>query len=325
MSRNSQGIAAAIAVIVATAAVASDVKAPGEISISSFWVDPGDLASRDVFYGPGGPELAPRSMEFQFIEEDTSGTTPKYIVRDKEGVTWKMKLGVEVRPSVAATRLLWVAGYYSYPEYFLASAYVHGLPSQLRRGQSNFDPVGGVHQIRVQRMDFAKKTGEWKWRESPFARRKEFNGLRTMMALLNNWDLKDTNNAILRKPDGTVIYCVSDLGASFGGTLHSKGNAGAYSNSSLIESVKSETVDFNVPAIPPFIEAIAVPVFARRVNMRWIGQEIPRTHARWVGDILGRLSPRQIRDIFKASGFSPEEIETFSVELEGRIAELRAL
>src|SRR5262249_32934380 len=147
----------------------AEIAAPRPVAMSSFWVDPMDIDSRDVFYGPGGPDLAPRFMEFQFLREDTSGTTPKYIVRDKEGVTWKMKLGVEARPSVAATRLIWAAGYYSYPEYFLASAYVQGLPVNLRRGQSQFDPMGGVHHVRLQRMDFAKKIGEWKWRESPFA------------------------------------------------------------------------------------------------------------------------------------------------------------
>src|ERR1051326_1155328 len=162
--------AVAGAVLVAGICFAADVKAPRQIAMSSFWVDPAGTASRDVFYGPGGPELAPRSMEFQFIEEDTSGTTPKFIVRDKQGVTWKMKLGVEARPEVAASRLMWAAGYYAYPEYFLASAYVQGLPSQLRRGQTQFDPAGGVHQIRLQRMDFAKKLGTWKWRESPFLR-----------------------------------------------------------------------------------------------------------------------------------------------------------
>jgi hypothetical protein len=324
MLLKSQRVLPAVAALITVISFAAEIT-PRPIPMSAFWKDPADIASRDVFYGPGGTRLAPRSMEFQFLEEDTSGTTPKYIVRDKHGVTWKMKLGPEARPSVAASRVVWAAGYHAYPEYFLASAYVHGVPSQLRRGRTQFDPAGGVHHIRLQRVDFAEKTGDWKWRESPFARTKEFNGLRTLMALLNNWDLKDSNNGILRRPDGSVIYCVSDLGASFGGTVHGKGKASSYASSSLIDSVESETVDFNVPAIPPFIEAIAVPVFVRRVNMRWIGQDIPRTHARWLGNILGRLSRRQVRDIFKASGFSPEEVETFAVELEGRIAELRSL
>ena len=52
-----------------------------------------------------------------------------------------------------------------------------------------------------------------------FTGTRELNGLRVMMALINNWDLKDENNAIYReKPVRDQIYEVSDLGASFGTT-----------------------------------------------------------------------------------------------------------
>ena len=47
-----------------------------------------------------------------------------------------------------------------------------------------------------------KKSGTWSWHHNPFVGTREFNGLRVMMALLNNWDLKDENNAVLKKkPD----------------------------------------------------------------------------------------------------------------------------
>jgi len=38
-----------------------------------------------------------------------------------------------------------------------------------------------------------------------------------MMALINNWDLKDVNNAV-HEYEGKRIYLISDLGASFGST-----------------------------------------------------------------------------------------------------------
>ena len=78
--------------------------------VASLWVAPADLASRDLFYGPGGPEHAPRHMEFRFLEADTSGSNPKYIVIDADGVKWKMKLDEEARPETAASRLMWAAG-----------------------------------------------------------------------------------------------------------------------------------------------------------------------------------------------------------------------
>src|SRR5919202_1566995 len=56
--------------------------------------------------------------------------------------------------------------------------------------------------------------------------RRELQGLIVMMALLNNWDLKDSNNVVLYVPaasDKSVaesLYAISDLGATFGKTGH---------------------------------------------------------------------------------------------------------
>ena len=41
-----------------------------------------------------------------------------------------------------------------------------------------------------------EKRGEWDWFENPFVNTRDLNGLRIMMALLNNWDLTDVNNSI---------------------------------------------------------------------------------------------------------------------------------
>ena len=46
------------------------------------------------------------------------------------------------------------------------------------------------------------------------------NGLRVMMALLNNWDLKQVNNS-MDEMDGERRYVVTDPGATFGNTGNS--------------------------------------------------------------------------------------------------------
>jgi hypothetical protein len=266
-------------------------------------------------------------MEFQFVEEDTDGTTPKYVVKDADGVSWKLKLGVESRPETAASRLVWAAGYHTNDEYFLASAYLKNLPSQLRRGRSEIGPTGDVHYARLMRLDNRKKVGIWNWRESPFLDTREFNGLRVMMALINSWDMKDANNAILERPDGRQVYCVSDLGTSFGGITvkTAEGHIGAYRSSPFISSTGERTVDFAVPGQVHPLEVVAFPLMFKRNSLRWIGKDIPREDARWIGERLGKLSARQIRDAFKASGFSPEEVEGFAAVVEQRIATLKAL
>ena len=61
------------------------------------WRNPADITTRDLFYGPGGKEHEPHGP-FTFLEEDLDGTNPKIVVRDRDGVKWKVKLGPEARP-----------------------------------------------------------------------------------------------------------------------------------------------------------------------------------------------------------------------------------
>ena len=56
------------------------------------WRDPGDIASRNLFYGPGGKAHEPRGT-FTFEKEDMNGTNPKFDVVDEDGVKWRVKMG----------------------------------------------------------------------------------------------------------------------------------------------------------------------------------------------------------------------------------------
>src|SRR5579871_7060996 len=82
------------------------------------WREPSDISSRNLFYGPGGSAHSPHGR-FTFVKEDLNGTNPKFVVRDSEGIKWKVKLGDEARPEIAATRLVWAAGYFANEDYFL--------------------------------------------------------------------------------------------------------------------------------------------------------------------------------------------------------------
>src|SRR6185295_9290914 len=82
-----------------------DVGTP-KLDISWLWVNPTNLESRDLFYGLGSEDRQPRGPEFTFVEEDTDGVNPKYEVVDADGVKWKIKIGLEAQPEIAATRLL---------------------------------------------------------------------------------------------------------------------------------------------------------------------------------------------------------------------------
>ncbi len=296
------------------------------------WQYPADIASRDLYYGPGGKEHAPHTT-FTFVKEDMSGTNPKFEVRDEDGTKWKVKLGVEARPETVASRLVWAVGYNTNEDYFLPTLRVEGMP-RLRRGQNLVEPDGTMQNVRLKRyLKGEKKIGDWKWVDNPFVREREFNGLRVVMALINNWDLKDENNSIYEEKDAddaepTLRYTVTDLGASFGTTgrswthARSKGNLKSYRNSKFIKKVGPEYVDFNVPTRPSLIFIATPKEFMDRMDMRWIGKHIPRSDAQWIGSLLAQLSSSQIRDAFRAAGYSREETDGFSAVVEKRIAEL---
>jgi hypothetical protein len=298
------------------------------------WLDPADLASRDLFYGQGGREHQPSGRSFKFVDEDKDGSNPKYNVTDAEGVKWKIKLGPEAKPETVAARFVWAVGYTAEEDYFLPELQVSGLPAHLKRGGNLVRPGGVMHNARLKRhLKGTEKDGKWSWRHDPFSGSREWNGLRVLMAVMNNWDLKDENNKSYeeKKGDGRKMYIVSDLGSSFGTTGYdprhatAKGNLRAYKNSNFILRTKSDHVDFAAPSRPAALVIFQPFVFINRMRLRWIGRGIPRDDARWMGQLLGRLSAKQIRDAFRAGGYSVAETEGYARVVESRIAKLNEL
>ena len=295
----------------------------------TIWVEPSDLKTRNLFYGPGGEKGQPRPPLI-FSKEDDGGTSPKFDVRDNDGTKWKAKLGPEAQPETVATRILWAVGFFANENYFMHLAKIDELP-KLNRGQE-FVSTEGVKDVRLQ-SNYGKKIGDWSWRHNPLKGSREFNGLRVMMALLSNWDLKDDNNAILDDPKipGHRLYEVSDLGASFGRSGKSytdritKHNFAAYRRSKFISKTTSDHVDFAFPTHPPFLYALNFPFFIAKMRNHWIGKHIPRQDAKWVGTLLAQLSEQQIQDAFRAGGYLPDEAAQYAAVVKHRIAELEKL
>jgi hypothetical protein len=307
-----------------------------ETATSILWREPVDIASRNLLAGPGGEEHAPRGP-FTFDKEDMSGSNPKFDVRDPDGVKWRVKLGVEARPETVATRLLWAVGYFANEDYFLPDFRAKDMPEHLKRGGKFVDPDGSMKNVRLKRyLKDEKKVGSWEWRHNSFTGTRELNGLRVMMAVINNWDLKDENNSIYREKDASgaegpeFVYMVSDLGASFGTTNFvasdkGKGNLDSYLRSKFIRKAESDFVDFEDPHRPALFVMFNAPEYVSRVNLEWIGRQVPRADAKWIGQLLGKLSGRQIRDAFRAAQYTPEEVEGFAKVVESRIVELNKL
>jgi hypothetical protein len=292
------------------------------------WRLPAEIRTRNLFYGPGGQRLEPRAP-FRFIREDRGGTAAKFIIEDARKARWKVKLGEEARPETAATRLLWAVGYFADVNYYIPRLRVAGM-RPLSRGQKYISRDGQVTQARLELMvSDSRKVDDWSWFNNPFIGTRQFDGLRVMMALMNNWDLKEMNNAIYAVSGGEQHYVVSDLGATFGKTggkwSRSKGDVEDYLESEFFEKVTPSTVDLTLHSRPPIVLAAYVPYYRERTRMGKISEDIPRAHAKWIGQLLSQLSERQISDAFRAAGYSPTEVQHYSRKVHERIEQLNAL
>ena len=99
-----------------------------------------------------------------FVARDTSGRSPGYDVRDRNGTVWSVKLGPEAQSEVVASRILWAIGFHQPPTYY--------LPSWTLTGQDAGPKEGGRFRPEI---DEWKVVGEWDWTEYPHSR-SPYNG-----------------------------------------------------------------------------------------------------------------------------------------------------
>lgn len=293
------------------------------------WHDPGKMAALNLRYGRGGEQGQP-VPPFTFKKEDASGTNPKFDVVDANGTKWRVKLGDEARPEVTASRLLWAVGYFVDEDYLVKSAKVENL--SLTRGAA-IASDGNIVDARFERKPGGeKKIGIWNWKDNPFIGTREFNGLRVMMAVMNNWDLKDVNNAVYEdQTSSRELFLTSDVGATFGtnglswSKARSKGDVATFEKSRFITRRTESEVDFATPAAPIKLELVNVKTYRMRRGLEWIGKKIPIVDARWIGSLLKQLDHQQLLDAFRAGDFPPEDAERYVSIVESRIQELAAL
>jgi hypothetical protein len=282
------------------------------------WQDPVDLERRDLFYGNGGQEGAPDPVgKFILLKHDREGSARKIQVKDGRGRTWRVKFGPEPRPETAATRILWAVGYHVDQAYFVRHARIEGYAA------------ADVSEVRFERdNDGYKRVGRWDWNSNPFVGTRELDGLKTLMALLNNYDLKEENNKIVTPASNSCepakhIYFVSDLGATLGSSGHwftelpllgelptgSKGVAKQFAEHGFIDGVSKGEVRFHMQR--------------RRANRAL--KDVKVENARWMGDLMARLSDKQIGDAFRAGGFDESETAVYVRALRDRIRQLQEL
>ena len=270
------------------------------------WRDPGDVAALNLLAGPGGAAARPNLRGVRFLKEEKGGFSTKYRVRDGSGREWVVKVGKEAQSETAAVRLLWAAGYPTEIVYLARRVNI--------RGKGNF--TNARFEARPKGVD---RVGEWKWDDNPFTGTREFQGLKVMMVLLNNWDVKDSNNVILHQEGaGELHYAISDLGATLGKTgrylglwriTRSRNDPAGFAGDKFIDEIKSDgRVDFHFSG-----------------KKRDIFNDITVEQAQWIGSVLARLSDKQIGDAFRAANYSPAEVRLFTRAVRSRIDQLDRL
>lgn len=296
-------------------AAAQTATAPkkGAPSSAVIWKDPGSVESKDLFWGSGSKDRAPRPP-FTFVEENKKGTVPKIVVTDAAGVTWNVKFEAEAHSEVAANRIMWAFGYPVEEMYYLHSGDVQNM-KRLQRAGDWINTKGRFENgARFKRDDPAlDKVGGWALLDNPFKDQPAFSGLLILLALTNNWDTDLTKNTEIfnhKKPDGSVeqIYMVGDLGASFGrfDDPPKKWMLDQYRKDKLIDKVEAGAIVLNYRAYgtPP--------------------RRIPIEHARWFARMSSRLSRAQVKAAFDAAGTAPSDIDGFVDMFMAKLAELDA-
>lgn len=271
------------------------------------WQQPDNISSRDLFLGPGGEAMRPNLRRITFIKEEKGGYSKKYRVKDGSGREWVAKIGKEAQSETSAIRLLWGVGYVTEVNYL--------VPRVTIPGKGTFTNVR--FEARPERWD---RVGEWKWKRNPFMGRPEYQGLKIMMAMINNWDLKDSNNVIVKlrgNNSDALYYMISDLGATFGHAsttplfwrfTRSRNNPEKYARSEFFEKVKGNRVVLHFGG-----------------KNSGLMKDLTVDDAQWIGGLLSQLSDQQLRDAFRAANYTPNQINLLARTVRERTNELLSL
>jgi hypothetical protein len=219
-------------------------------------------------------------------------------VRDGAGREWVAKVSKEAQSETAATRLLWAVGYQTEITYLVPRVHI---PTKGDFTNVRFE----ARPKQVNRLD------EWEWDKNPFIGTREFQGLKVMMVLFNNWDIKDSNNKVMAAGN-ELRYVISDLGATFGKTgsfiTRSRNKPADFVEAEFVDELKGPYVDFHYSG-----------------KRKGVFRDITVNQARWIGRLLSRLSDQQIRDAFRAANYDADEVQLLAEGVRARITELITL
>lgn len=296
----------------ACAGVAKPVKPTARVPGASLWVEPTDLAARDLFYGPWGREAAPDpNAVYELVERKHTGVNVGMTVTDSQGREWSVKqpypgnVDSEAPVEVALSRVLSAVGYHQPPVYYLPAF-------RLKDEFGTRTEVGGRFRLKH---DALKETGTWTWDENPFVGSRPYQALIVMLTMFNSTDLKASNNSLYERTRGGTVerwYVVRDIGAALGDTdrlTPRKNHPESFERSPFVRGVQGRWVDF---AYDGWYQNL-------------VRDRITPADVVWTSNLLGRLSERQWGQAFRAAGYEPQVADRFIRAIRTKIQQGRSV
>jgi hypothetical protein len=293
-------LVAAAAAAVLTASQSASLKSR-RAAIDELWRDPGDVAARDLRWGRGGKGAAPSAdVEYEFKASDTTGYSPGYDVVDPGGRKWDVKTGDEGQTEVMASRLLWAVGYHQPVVYFVPEW-------KLKNG-----PVSRPNSGRFRLSSDHDTDGEWSWTDNPFLGTRQLKGLIVANLIINNWDLKPSQNRLyteVRNPPRWFV--VQDIGASFGKTawpVGNRNNIDDFESQRLVLGVENGRVQFDY--------------HARHKDLL---SDITPADVVWICRLFARITDRQWADLFAGAAIADDVGLRYTRKIKSKVQEGLAL
>lgn len=273
--------------------------------MAELWVDPVG-SPRNLVAGPGSHRPPEADAPYDVLERDTRGFSITYRVKDRRGTEWNVKIGPEAPTEVVASRILWALGYHQRPSYFVERwVAVHDARSQLLGG-ARFRPTA----------DGLDSKGTWSWHENPFVGTREYNGLLSLLMLINSTDIKNDNNEVYEVENGPRgrphrLFIVKDVGASLGETGRvdpRRGFIDGFEREAFLRGRDGEWVRF-----------------AYRGRHQELLRRIPVSDLKWMCERVLAMPDRQWRDAFSAGGYDESTTARYMARIREKAREGAAL
>ena len=273
---------------------------------------PVDLESRDLFRGP--PRAPRRRPRRQLRLRRPRYERPQSRVRRSRSRTASSgasSSGRKHRPKSSLSRSLWAIGFHQPPTYYVA-AWTHDGPGGRAAGRR---PLPS----RDRRLD--RSLGEWDWTDYPHTRSPENGGLLVAQMILNNWDLKTSNNKVIDRTDGSRPGRASMWRAisarRWAPTNRRSGCAGP-----TCAGAKARRTIFRAFRSRDSSTASKAVSSSSRTAVRTSRSSAPSSHRTSPGParLFSRLSDAQWHDAFRAGGYSREDAARYIARFKEKIA-----